>query len=228
MNNTHRRRRDRLARAVAYVSAHAADFPAESKGGQAAAEIADALAEVETHSTSRESSINALQQVTVSKQDARDSIRAHLRALSDTARIIGLDHPEVKGGFQFNGASVGDRTLLATARAVAAAAQPIKALFIEYDMPADFYEKFAAGIESFERQLNRQTAGRGERVAANASLDDALHRGEVALERLNTAVSNKHRDDPAKLAAWESARRLERAPRSKRNGGAPKEPETKE
>ena len=30
---------------------------------------------------------------------------------------------------------------------------------------------------------------------------------------MDTAVRNKYRDDPAKLAAWESARRLERAPR---------------
>ena len=225
MNNTQRRRRDRLAGAGAFASANAADFPAESKGGKAATEIAGVLAEVEAHSTSRESSRNALQQVTVGKRDTRESIRAHLRAISDTSRIIGLDHPEVKGSFQFNGASIGDRTLLATARAFAAAAAPLKALFIEYDMPADFHDKLTADINSFEQQLDRQTAGKGGRVAANASLEDALRRGEAALERLDTAVQNKYRGDAAKLAAWESARHLERAPRSKRNGNAPQLPQ---
>jgi hypothetical protein len=122
MNNTQRRRRDRLARAAAYVSANAAGFPSGSKGGQAAAEIAGVLAEVETHSTSRESSLSVLHQVTVSKKDLRAVIRARLRAISDTARTIALDHPEIKGSFQFNGANVSDRTLLAIARAVVGAA----------------------------------------------------------------------------------------------------------
>jgi hypothetical protein len=32
----------------------------------------------------------------------------------------------------------------------------------------------------------------------------------VEAERLDTSVRNKFRDDPARMAAWESARRLER------------------
>lgn len=221
MNNTQRRRRDRLAGAGAFVSANGTDFAVDSKGGKAAAEIAGVLAEVETHSTSRESSRNALLQVTAGKRDTREAIRAQVRAINDTSRIIGLDHPEVKGRFQFNGASVGDRTLLATARACAVAAEPLKALFVEYDMPADFHDKLVADTDSFEQQLDNQTTGKGGRVAANASLEDALRRGEAALERLDTAVRNKYRGDAAKLAAWESARHLERAPRARRSADAP-------
>jgi hypothetical protein len=227
MNSTQRRRRNRLAGAAAFATAGAADFPETSKGGQAASEILDILAEIDTHATSRESSISALQRDTVVKKDLREAIRAHLRAISDTARTIALDHPDIKGSFQFTGANVGDRTLLATARAFAAAAQPLKARFVEYDMSADFHDKFSADINNFEQHLNRQTADKGERVAANASLDDALNRGEAALERFDTAVRNKYRNDPAKVAAWESARHLERAhARNKRGGETPPTPQT--
>jgi hypothetical protein len=88
-------------------------------------------------------------------------------------------------------------------------------------MPADFFDRFTVEINSFEQKLDGQTAGKGGRVAANASLDAALRRGEAALERLDTAVRNKYHEDPARLAAWESARHLERAPRAKRNGETP-------
>src|SRR5256714_4580928 len=139
--------------------------------------------------------------------------------ISDAAKPIGLDQPEVKDGFKFKGASVSDQTLLATARAAANASLPIKDLFIEYDMAADFHDVLKVKIANFEQYLSRQTAQMGERVAANASLESALRRGEAALERLDTAVRNKYRDDPAKLTAWESARRLERPPRRKQESG---------
>ena len=219
MNSTHRRRHERLDRSSAFADANASDFPATSKGGQAAAEIKEALAEIEMHETSRVSSMNSLQQAAVGKKDERESLRAQLRAISDTAKTIGLDHPEVKGSFKFKGASVSDQMLLATARAFASASLPLKDLFIEYNMAADFHDVLNATIANFEQHLNRQTAGIGGRIAASASLEDALRRGEAALERMDTAVRNKYRGNPAKLAAWESARRLERPPRRKKEGG---------
>jgi hypothetical protein len=227
MNGTQRRRHERLERGDAFASANAADFPLTSKGGQAAAEIKEILAQTEVHETSRVSSMNSLQQATVGKKDERESLRALLRAMSDTTKTIGLDHPEVKGGFKFKGASVSDQSLLATARAFADASLPLKDLFIEYDIPSDFHDVLKAKIVNFEQYMNRQTAETGGRVAANASLEDALHRGEAALERLDTAVRNKYRNDPAKLAAWESARRLERAPRKKNEAGDVKKGEGK-
>lgn len=45
------------------------------------------------------------------------------------------------------------------------------------------------------------------------------------VERLEVVVRNKYRADPARLAAWESASHLERAPRAKRNGGPPPTPQ---
>ncbi len=216
MNDKNRRRFERLAGSSAFAVAAAADFTNTSKGGQAAAELTARIAEVEALETSRATSINSQQQATVGKSDGRASLRSQLRALSDTARTIALDHPEVKGSFKYSGASVGDHTLLATARAFAGEAVALKARFIEYDLPADFLAALNASISSFEEHLDNQIAGKGARVAANAAIEDALRRGEEALERLDTAVRNKYRGEPAKLAAWESASRLERAPRTKR------------
>jgi hypothetical protein len=221
MNSTHKRRADRLARTESYGTANEADFPATSKGGQAIAEIRAALAEIETHDAARASSVNALQLASAGKKDAREELRSLLRAISDTAKTIALDHPELKGGFKFKGATTSDRNLLATARAFLSAGQPIKALFIEYEMPADTFDKLSACITTLEQHTDKGTASRGESVEAGASLESAFRRGEEALERFNIVVRNKYRNDPAKLAAWEAARRLEHARRARKSVGTP-------
>ena len=226
MNDSQRRRIERLIRSEAEASANAIDFPEGSKGALALTDLRAAIAQAQTHAVSRESSLNALQQATIGRQEAREAVRAGMRVMSDTVRTIGLDHPEVKGTFAFKGASVSDRTLLATARSYAIRAQPLRVLFAEYNLYEDFFNGFDAQIDNLEQQLNRQTTGKGERITANASLEGALRRGEAALKRLDTAVRNKYRNDPAKLAAWESACRIERAARPKRLNGAPQTPQS--
>jgi hypothetical protein len=76
-----------------------------------------------------------------------------------TAQTIGLDFPEVKGGFRRPRPNTNDQTLLATARAFAVAATPLKPRFVEYDMPADFLDQLSASIANFEQTVNRQNLG---------------------------------------------------------------------
>ena len=214
MNSTQRRRFERLTRVSAYAAANVEDFPETGKGGQAIARLNAIIEEIQQLDASRVSSVDTLQQATVGKRDQRSALRAQLSAISNTAETIGFDHPEVKGSFRWSGAGVSDQMLLSTARAFATAATPLKARFVEYELPADFLDKLNASIASFEQHMGQQTAGTGARVAARASLEDALARGEQELERFDTAVRNKYRNDRAKSAAWASARRLERAPRT--------------
>lgn len=214
MNGIQRRRFERLSRVGAYVEANAADFPGTSKGGQAAGRLKTIIGEIEQLDAARVTSVSSGRQATVGKQEGRASLRAQLVAISDTAATIALDHPEFKGRFELTRASVSDQTLLSTARAFAGTAAPLKARFVEYDLPADFLETLNASIGSFEQNTGQQTADTGARVAAGAALEDALARGEQELERADTAVHNKYRGDAAKLAAWASARRLERSRRA--------------
>jgi hypothetical protein len=218
MNDKQRRRFERLARVRAFMAEHAADFPETGKGGQAAARLNAVLSELGALDTSRVASRGERQQATIGRRDERASLRERLTAISDTADTIGLDHPEVKGVFKWSRANVSDQTLLATARAFAASAAPLKSRFVEYDLPADFLDKLNASIEGFDQYITRQTATTGTGVAATASLEGALKRGEEELERLDTSVNNKYREDPARMTAWESARRLERTPRAAKTG----------
>jgi hypothetical protein len=123
----------------------------------------------------------------------------------------------VKGKFPRPKGSPNDQTLVSVARSFATDAAPIKALFIEYDMPADFIERLNAGVDAFEQSIDQQNTGAGASRASRAAIEEILDRGEQELERFDTAVRNKYGDDRATLAAWESASRLERGPRKSKD-----------
>jgi hypothetical protein len=127
----------------------------------------------------------------------------------------------VKDAFARPRTNVNDQTLLSIARSIAADAAPLSARFIEYDLPANFLTRLNASIESFQQAIGQQTSGVNARVAASASLEETLTRAEAELERFDTAVRNKFGGDTATLAAWESARRLERANKPKNGASTP-------
>lgn len=221
MNDTQKRRFERLARVRDFVRERAADFPAESKGGQAFARLNAVIQEAEALDTERATKARIAQQATSGRQDERGSLRAQLAAISDTAETIGLDHAEARGIFQRLRTNVNDQTLLSTARSFAAAALPLKARFIEYDMPADFLDRLNASIGRFEQTMSQQNVTTSARSTASAALEDALGRGEQELERIDTSVRNKFRDESVLLSAWERARRLERPSRTHKDDSPP-------
>ena len=61
--------------------------------------------------------------------------------------------------------------------------------------------------------LNDQTAGTRTRVIATAGITETLRTAFSAVRRVGPIVQITFRDDPAKLAAWASAKHLERAPK---------------
>jgi hypothetical protein len=218
MNDTQKRVYERHARSTAVCDENAADFPANTKRGQCYINMKAIRAEMEALDVARETNTRLHKQGTSSKKEERTSLRKLLIAISNTAEAIGRDFPEIKGSFKRPKANSNDQTLLATARAFAEAAVVFKAKFIEYDMPANFIERLNTNISSFEQAISRQNQGASARVAANAGFEDRRRRSEQEIDRLDVFVRNIYGDDPAKMAAWERARRLERPRRTRKNG----------
>lgn len=153
---------------------------------------------------------------------AREALRESMQAMSRTARVMGLDTPGLETKFRLP-RSGSDPALLQTARAFAADAVPLRDKFLRHAMPASFIEDFKEDIADLERAVGQQNTGRGAHVSATASVESAAERGMNAVRRLDAVVRNMFRDDAATLAAWESARHVESAGRTRRrsNGSAP-------
>lgn len=223
LNDKQRRIIERGARVSAFGTANAADFPANGRGGELFSKLSAELANLDTLEVVKATSVSTRQQGSAGRRDLRESLRAQVAAVSDTARVIATEHAELKGKFQYSRTDRGDRSLIAVAHSFAEAAPPFKTLFVAYELPADFIERMNADASALEQQMVLQTQGVGARVTTNASIDQGLERIDDYVDKLDVIVHNKYREDPAKLAAWESARRLERAARAKRNGGAQKD-----
>ena len=215
MDDKKRRRYERLARSRDYFDANPNIFPAGSKGAQAFTRFNSAIEEVENLDASRETGARTSKQGTLSKRDARERLLQSVAAIGRTSDVIALDDPSFKGKYKSPRSNVNDQELLAVARSFATNALPDKTRFIEYDMPADFLDTHNAAIADFEQAVNQQNEGASTRKGARASIDDALARAEQELERCDTALRNKVKDAGV-LSAWESARRLERAPQKQK------------
>lgn len=225
MNNQFTRRFEMLTRVRDFCTTHAASFPENSLGGQQSAAVSAAVEELSQEAATQSSGISSVQQATVSKAGAREALRESMQAISRTARVMALDTPGLENKFRLP-RSGSDRRLLSTARAFAADALPLKAEFIRHELPATFIEDLRADIADLERAIGDQNTGRGTHVTATATIEEAVERAMNAVRRLDAIVRNKFRDDPATLAAWESARHVERNTRQPRrtNGDQPPAP----
>jgi hypothetical protein len=224
VNDKQRRIIERGSRVSAFHTANAADFPANSKGGILFADLDAQLSNLNTLQVTSATNAGTRQRGAAVRVDVRESLRAQVNAVGDTAEVIAPEHPELKGRFRYPRKDRSDRTLLATARSFAAEAPQFKSLFVEYELPADFIESMTADADALEEQMALQKEGVGARVTTNASIEQTVERVDDLVDQLSVIVRNKYRNDPAKLAAWESAGRMERAARSKRSNGAPQTP----
>ena len=140
--------------------------------------------------------------------------------ISRTARAMSQTTPGLGDKFRLQRHAT-DQDLLGAARAFASDATTIKSDFLRYALPADFLDDFNEQIEDFDGALQARRASINNQVTASAAFDDELGDAFAAVRRLDAIVRNTYRDNPSKLAAWASARHVERAPRRKPAPPAP-------
>ena len=221
MNSVINRTYEMFVRVQNFAAERAASFPADSLGGQTVAELKNVIEELTEAATTQTSGLSSVQRATAERLAAREALRESMQAIARTARVMAIDTPGLENKFRLP-RSGSDPALLQTARAFAADALPLKAEFLRYGMPESFLEDFKEDIADLERAMGQQNTGRGAHVSATASVETAAERGMNAVRKLDAIVRNKFRDDPATLAAWESARHVESPTRTRRrsNGNA--------
>lgn len=214
MNDTLRRRYEMFLRVRDFGVQHATFFPANTRGQQLFMEFDTIIGEVEQLAAAQQSNDRSAREGTTNRGEARMNLREDLEAMSDTARAMSLDIQGIDDKFRIPRGKINDMDLLSIARAFAADALPVKAEFIRYELPAYFLDKLDQRIEEFEQAIDAQQRSERERVSATAGLGDAVERGVDKVRQLDAVVRNKFRDDPARMAEWETARHTERAPRT--------------
>ncbi|HKS28371.1 MAG TPA: hypothetical protein VJS44_11150, partial [Pyrinomonadaceae bacterium] len=213
MNDAQRRRHERFSRVRSFCESQPVLFPEDSRGALALAAIITAINKSEELDALQSTHRSHAKQGTSQRREGREELLSQAKAIIATSRIIGLEHEEIRGRFKLSSSRPNDQNLLSDARSIHAEALPFKALFLEYNMPQDFLETFGATIVKFEQSFNRQSTGTGGRTQARAGIDQVQKQATIELQKLDTVMRNRFKDNEAMLAAWESASRLERAPR---------------
>ncbi len=212
MRDTERRRYETFLRVREHMASRVAEFPPTSLEGELFARLNAVIDELDTHTTAQISGRSAVLQSSTSKAAARDELRRDLDAISRAARVMAMSTPGLEDKFRAP-RNVSDQALLATARAFAADALPLKTEFTRRGLPDDFLEDLDADIEEFEQAINQKIRKRAAQVAATAAIDDALERGINIVRELDAIMRNRLRTQHATLAAWLSASHTERSPR---------------
>lgn len=220
MNDSQTRKFEMLIRVDDFRAGHAAAFTASSLGGQKFAAVRAIVEELRQHGTTQSASGSAAKTSTGAKRAARDELRRQMAAISETARAMESSMPGIAQSFRIPNTN-GDQALLNAGRAFVEAATPLESEFVNREMPAGFLAELNAAIDSFESAYESQNQNREKRVSATAAIDEVIERGMALVRELDAIVRNKFRTDAATLAAWESARHVERSPRRKGETSVP-------
>jgi hypothetical protein len=223
MNDSQIRIYEMLTRVRNFGAGHAASFPVTSLGAQKFAAVSGVVDELEQHGTAQSSSGSAARTSTGAKKLAHDNVRRKMMALSETARVMESTLPGIAASFRVPSTN-GARALLNAARAFVEAATPLKNEFTSREMPANFLEDLTGAINDYESALNSKNLNTEIRVTATAAIDAVVERGRELVREIDAIVRNKFRNDPATMAAWESANHVERPPRRKAGTPAPQPP----
>lgn len=203
-----------LVRVHGLSTQHPALFPAGTLPGELMAIIASVIAELQGDTTTQATSTSAARQGTVSKNSARMALRDDLEVINLAAHAMAFDNPGLIARFRIPHGT--DHELLVAARAVAAAARPMKDEFIRCGLAADFLEVLDADITAFEQATAARNQGMENQAASVAAIDAALARGMKALKQLDLIMRIILKDDIAMLTAWLTASHVERVPHRRR------------
>lgn len=199
-------------RVTDFTGTHAPSFPAGSRGGQLIPRINAAVELMETQGAKQETAERDGQEATDQKAAWRAALLELMRAINRTARGMRKLFPGIASQFAMP-RTYGDQVIINTARAYITSATPIAAEFTGRGLPADFLTALETAINNFESTIAAQDEARNAQTAATAAISDAQRQLIDAVSEFSPIVRNTFRNDPAALAAWESASHVERAPK---------------
>lgn len=204
MNINEMNRTDSFKRIDVFGDESAADFPAGSKGVEIFARNKARVARIDAASAGQASAKGDVRQGYLGKGTARENVRASCASIAKTARGAAYDVPGLDVKF-YLAVDLTDAGLLAHAQMILMDAPEHKAKLIEWGEDEDFLEDLTKAVGDFEQAMGKTSAAIGEQVEATTDISEEVREGMVDRRQLNVIVCNRYKNNPAKLAAWQSA-----------------------
>ena len=211
MEDKERRKLERGERQVAYMTANAGDYAANSPGAKVAALMTADVALVKEFAAGKAGGASESSQHISSKQDDLDELKDLMKLLDRAGDALADEFPGIENLFGLP-RNRNQQSILAAAQAQYEASAKYETSLLEYDLP----KNFRAGMLDLISGIN--AGGQAAEMSGNAGvgstsgLKAALARLVLNSKKIDGINRNKLRSDPAKLGAWLTANHLERDP----------------
>ena len=219
-------RTQRLTRVETFCTENASDILPGSK-------IAALVAQLKPVSQKLEEARVSQLRGPVGKKARIEALLVDYKDIARTSRAIGLDEPDFPVAAFRHPATAVETTVTTHADALLllledqpadtpgqkTAKAALRAKFIAYELPADFVEDLRADRDALSACNAAKHSDNQEGVEGTAEIETLLAQAREIITRLDAAFLNKYRSNPAKIAAWKSASRVERVSRKAKTPG---------
>ena len=209
MNITGRLRLEMFERVDQWGAGYPTYIPAKSHVADLFAVVTAAIAEIEGKAAAQVSEVGSARGTTETKSFARSHLQQEVEEINRIARAISFAIPGVLDKFRMP-SSDSDQALLATARAFATNAEPLKAEFIKRGLEATFVTDLGDALSEFAGKIGDRNSSHESQVAATAGLEGPFEKGMTAVRELRLIMPSILKNDDPALAAWTSASHVER------------------
>jgi len=140
------------------------------------------------------------------KARIRREVRSDLEDVQRFADVAATRQPEKALRFTMPGATVNQKSFLATSRSILALVAANRDLLLTYGMPEGLPERIAQGLVQYESVEVKKVVSTQRHVGANAEINQVRKEMHLVLRHLDALQRVRFADNTELLAAWRSAR----------------------
>jgi len=219
MNDRDKRRYDTFKRVQTFGNDNAADFAAGSVAKANFDSISQVITGLDQAKAGQVTSANTSMDTLI------NAVRLDIQNITRTAAAIDQDEPGFADKFHppkaYNPAALlttADAFLLqltvqpSDSNAVKTAKAALVAKFVAHEMSANFVTNLQTDRDAITDAQAAMESGSEDRIGNTAAISPLIQQGMKALNTLDAIMNNKYSAQPDKMAAWNSASHIERAP----------------
>ena len=178
--------------------------------GAAGTLLGDVVTQLVTHGRDQQSGVRLSRHASQRRASLLATLRSeHLRPIATVASGVLVGSPGLDAALRLPEARVPATRMLADARAVRDAVVPYAATFVANGRTADFLERLDGAIAALEASVMERARTAQLQAAAAKGLREEIRRGRKAVAMVDAIVQVHFRAQPAMLAAWRAARRMQ-------------------
>ena len=218
MNDSNRRKLDKIDREDVMIADNAADFPAGTKTADYTALIAAEKSRFLAFDAQQTSGFDDQRAAQEIYDDRRDELVDLLEEFVLACDIIDDDVSGTAAKYKMPRPR-SDGSLIAKASSFYNDSEDIKELLEPAGLRRGGRELLLTMRDAFQQAAGTHDSAEEAHAEATAGMKDAMRKMMSYSRRRDKSVRMKYRSNPAKLAAWTVASHLDRAPRRNTGGG---------